>query len=334
MNALSPISQVRADLYKLEDQFKLALPSTIDPQRFIRVVLTALQQSPDLLKADRASLFAACMKCATDGLIPDGREAALVVYRMKGVMVVQYLPMVTGILKKVRNSGELSTITAQIVYEHDQFKYWVDSKGEHIEHHPVVFGDRGAPIGAYAIAQTKDGALYIEIMNEKQIQDVRGVSRAKDFGPWSGPFADEMKRKTVIRRLSKRLPMSTDLEQVIHRDDELFDFTRKAPAESGLAAEINNGREISQEGDSVESLSDLLGGSSGQLSHQNQGSNGGELSREHSLDVPEASPRTAPEGLVALPSSTSKGGGRTQKKGLGVEATWTEASDVPSGSDQ
>ncbi len=139
------------------------------------------------------------MKAAADGLLPDGREAALVQFKDS----VQYLPMVGGILKKIRNSGELSSITSQIVHKGDKFRYWVDGDGEHVEHEPLVFGERGEQIGVYALAKTKDGAVYIEVLTMAQIAAVKNVSRAKD-GPWSGPFATEMHRKTAIRRLSKR----------------------------------------------------------------------------------------------------------------------------------
>ena len=77
------------------------------------------------------------------------------------------MSMVGGILKKVRNSGELSSITAQIVYENDEFNYYIDADGEHISHRPNMFGDRGKRIGAYALAKTKDGAIYVEVMTEK-----------------------------------------------------------------------------------------------------------------------------------------------------------------------
>jgi len=56
-----------------------------------------------------------------------------------------------------------------------------------------------------------------------QVEQIKKVSRSKDNGPW-GSFPEEMMKKTAIRRLSKRLPMSTDLEMVIKRDDELYDF--------------------------------------------------------------------------------------------------------------
>lgn len=318
---VSPMDLVRHQLMNMENQFKMALPPNIDPQRFIRVVLTALQRNADLLGADRKSFWNACMSAAADGLLPDNREAALVIYKVKGNPVVQYLPMVTGILKKVRNSGELATITSHIIFEKDQFKYWVDSEGEHLEHTPELFGDRGASMGAYAIAKTKDGAFYIEIMSEDQIKAVRDVSRAKDFGPWSGPFKDEMKRKTVIRRLAKRLPMSTDVEQVIHRDDELFDFEAKNPKESGLAGELNGARTVSIEGERITELPDLRANANGSVSHQDEGSDGQQFGGEPDSDVPSASPGAAPGGMEELPVFPSKGGRGAKAKRVDLAGT-------------
>ena len=225
---VKPIEEVRGALTKMQEQFKMALPKQIDPDKFIRVVMTALQQTPALVTANRQTLYAACMKAAQDGLLPDGREAALVMYGQDAA----YIPMVSGILKKVRNSGELASITSQMVHKNDRFRFWIDIDGEHIDHEPLMFGDRGEAIGVYALAKTKDGAVYVEVMDKAQVMAVKGASRAKS-GPWAGAFEHEMWRKTAIRRLSKRLPMSTDLEQVIRRDDELYDLekpTQEPPA--------------------------------------------------------------------------------------------------------
>lgn len=219
-----PIDIVRNDLATMEVQFQAALPPHITPERFVRVAMTAIQSNPDLLTADRKTLYGACMKCAQDGLVPDGREAALVIYRAKDGVKAQYMPMITGILKKVRNSGELASITAQMIFQNDKFRYWVDDTGEHLEHDPLLFGGkRGNPIGVYALAKTKDGAVYIEVMTSEQVMAVKASSRAAN-GPWNGAFEHEMWRKTALRRLSKRLPMSSDLSQVVERDDEMYDI--------------------------------------------------------------------------------------------------------------
>lgn len=230
MNAVTqqrpmPVAQqVRQQLEAMAPQFALALPPHVPAERFVRVVMTAVQSNPDLLEKDRQSLFESAMKCAQDGLLPDGREAALVIHGAK----VTYMPMVAGILSKVRRSGELRSITAHVVYENDEFDYVLGDE-ERIHHKPFI-GERGKPIITYAVAHTKDGGIYREVMTEQQVMAVKAVSRARN-GPWSGPFADEMRRKTAIRRLSKRLPMSTDLLAVIERDDELYDLNKAQPVQ-------------------------------------------------------------------------------------------------------
>jgi recombination protein RecT len=208
------------DVRRMEKQFALALPEHVSPERFVRVVVTAIQSNPSLQKADRDSVLGAALKCAQDGLLPDGREAALVIYGGKAA----YLPMIAGILAKVRRSGELLTIGAHVVYEKDAFTYTLGDN-ETIEHQPFLTGPRGKPIAAYAVAHTRDGGVYREVMSIEEINQVRNVSKAKNDGPWVSWWG-EMARKTVLRRLSKRLPMSTDLQQVFQREDDHYDLRR------------------------------------------------------------------------------------------------------------
>lgn len=224
--ALKPIDEVRKNLTLMEGQFKMALPPQITPERFCRILVTAIQNNDVLLDCSRASLYAAAMKSAQDGLLPDGRECALIPFGAN----VRYVPMVGGILKKIRNSGELKTITAEIVYEKDQFNYYIDSDGQHVEHKPNIFSDRGEPIGVYGLAQTKDGGVYFEPMTKNEIEAVRNMSKAKKDSPWDGPFYLEMWKKAVIKRLSKKLPMSTDIEALIHEDDDLYDLNKPTTA--------------------------------------------------------------------------------------------------------
>jgi len=84
--------------------------------------------------------------------------------------------------------------------------------------------DRGPIIAAYSIAILKGGEKSREVMSIGDIEGVRSKSKAQK-GPWDDPiFYPEMVRKTVARRHSKALPMSTDLETAIERDDELYDL--------------------------------------------------------------------------------------------------------------
>lgn len=214
---LTPMEAVRSSLTKMEREFANALPPQIPPQKFIRTTVTAVQMNPDLLDADRRSLFAACMKAAQDGLLLDGREAALVVFRTKSGPMVQYMPMIGGLLKKMRNSGEIASFSAHVAHENDQFVYELGDE-ERIVHKPAM-GDRGRAIAAYAIGKTKDGATYREVMSFDEIEQVRAVSRASGAGPWT-QWWGEMARKTVSRRLLKRMPSSADLDAVLEHDNE------------------------------------------------------------------------------------------------------------------
>ena len=218
--ALTPIDEMRGTLAKMGPEFKKALPSHIDADKFGRVIMTAIQGNHDLLLTDRNSFFGAAMKAAQDGLLPDGREAAFVTFNTKAGKMAVYMPMITGVLKKFRNSGECLSVSCHTVNENDDFDYWTDELGEHIKHTPK-FGDRGPLKLAYAVARTKDGGIYIEVMDENEINKVRSVSKAKDSGPWAS-WTEEMWRKTVFRRLAKKLPMSTDLERTIERDNDLY----------------------------------------------------------------------------------------------------------------
>ena len=225
MNAVAPITQFKQQLTAMSSQFGVALPSHIKPEKFQRVVLTVVQSTPDLLEADRQSLFDSCIKCASDGLIPDGREAALTVFNTKvkrggrdeWIKKVQYIPMLAGIQKRVRNSGLIDSIQAHVIYEKDTFE-WEQGFDERIVHKPFFPGDRGKPVGVYAIAKFKDGSRQFEVMDVAEIERIRAASKTGQYGPWKDWWA-EMARKSVFKRLAKWLPLDADVDDLIEYDN-------------------------------------------------------------------------------------------------------------------
>jgi len=235
---LSVIDQFRRDLEKMGPQFSYALPAHIPVERFTRVVMTAIQNSPKLLACTRQSIFNSCMKCAQDGLLPDGREAAIVPFGesedgQKKSDQATYMPMVAGIRKKARNSGEIADLWAREVREGDEFDYQ-EGDEPHILHKPALAGGTERKIThVYSICKFKDGELSRCVMTIAQVEEIRQkFSRAKRGGPWHDRVTyGEMAKKTVVRRHAKELPSSTDLDTVLHRDDELYDM--KGAAERG-----------------------------------------------------------------------------------------------------
>lgn len=215
---MNQLAEVGLLFDKRRSELAKALPDHITPDRFIRVVKTALQNTPELLDCDRLSLWNAALRAATDGILPDGRHGAMVIYRdgKGGGKRAQWLPMIAGIRQLVRNSGEIATWETDVVHERDNWKY---QRGDNplIFHEPVQ-GDRGPVIAAYSIARFKTGELSREWMWIEELDKVRAVSKAQR-GPWQD-WTDEMYRKTVAKRHAKVLPMSSDLDDLLRRPDE------------------------------------------------------------------------------------------------------------------
>jgi phage RecT family recombinase len=212
---------------RLRPNLSAVLPSGISVERFERVALTAITSNPDLMNADRRTLFLACQKCAQDGLLPDGREAVLVVYKTKvkrqgggedWIAAVQYQPMVGGIIKKVRQSGEVAGLRGRAVYAKDTFSYQYGDD-EKIEHVPARGADRGDITAAYAIATLRDGTIEREVVERVDIDKARATSKAPDSPAWT-KWLDQMAIKVALRRLSKRLPISAENLRAINAEDE------------------------------------------------------------------------------------------------------------------
>src|SRR6516225_12115907 len=219
-----PLTALRTQLEQRADELKRALPAHMPAERFIRVVLTAAQLNPELVVVNRQSLWNACMRAAQDGLLPDGRDGVILPYKDNNSrsptynqVIANWQPMVGGFLKRFRNSGQFRSVATGIVRDGEEFNYWIDEQGEHLRHVP---GDSTAkPVKAYAVAVTKDGGSMIRVMSVAEINKRRAVSRAKD-GPMWRDWWDEAAMKTVLRNLSKRLPSSSDLDELMRRDDD------------------------------------------------------------------------------------------------------------------
>jgi recombination protein RecT len=269
----NPLTVLREQLTTAQPEFKAALPPQIPVERFLRVAMTAVQQNPELAVAPRRSLSNALLKCASDGLLPDGRQAAIVLFKdnnprspFYGQQVAVYMPMVAGLLARFRNSGQFKQITTNVIRDGDAFRHWIDEHGEHLNHEPTL-NSTAEITGAYAIATTKDGGIAMRIMSKAEIDKRRNVSRAKD-GPMWKEWYGEAAQKTVLRSLMKILPSSSDdIDRMIERDEALeFDTstitsnteTAEPRARIGLASALDQfgGESAPAAADEVESVSD------------------------------------------------------------------------------
>ncbi len=231
----------------MQRQFSTLLPPSIKPDRFTEATIAAISNFPEVLEADRDSLYRACVSSAKRGLIPDKEQGALVVYntnvgtkeKPRWVKLVQFMPMVKGIIMEMAKAGIRAY--AVTVYAKDKIALWNDDDGQHVHHEPVMFGDRGELVGVFAAGKDSTGRTYVEAMAKSDIEQVRVRSRQKaqdgsPTGTWKTDY-DRMAQKSALHRLRKRLPITDeDAAQNLRDMDELPPDEEGTPREAGQQA--------------------------------------------------------------------------------------------------
>ena len=203
----------------MEGEIAKALPSVITPERFTRMVLSAISTNPKLGECTPQSFLGAMMTAAQLGVEPNTAlgQAYIIPYRNKGVMEASFQLGYKGLIDLAYRSGDVSIIQAQTVYENDTFDYelGLDPKLKHI---PAV-KDRGNATHYYAIFKTKDGGYGFEVMSMADVlEHAKRYSKSYGSGPWQTNF-DEMAKKTVLKRCLKYAPLKSEFVRGVTQDE-------------------------------------------------------------------------------------------------------------------
>ena len=242
--ALTVVQQYIAEVLppgKSEDVYS-SLPSHVSPARFERNLANALMREPKLLKVDPRIVYREVCKIAALGLVLDPQlgEAYLIADRHNDVQArIGY----RGLIKLARQSGNVEALYAHDICQNDVTRVTLGTD-KRLEHAPDFLKPRG-PVGAYyAVVRFTDVSSDFEVMTLEEIHAIRDRSDAwKAFKrglikstPW-GTDEGEMAKKTVLRRLLKRCPMSPDLADVLAREDEA-DMRDAIPPEPSRVASL------------------------------------------------------------------------------------------------
>lgn len=207
-NAVAKTDGKPATLAQLIERMKpeigRALPAHMNPDRMARIATTVLRQTPALARCTPESFLGALLTASQLGLEPGPTgESYLVPYGT----VATFVPGYRGLIKLARNSGQLVDIWAEVVYANDTFKYTLGLRRD-LEHEPAM-GERGKPIYVYAAAKLKDGGTPFVVMTKTEVEAIRARSKAGRNGPWVTDW-NAMAKKTLIKQLSKWLPLSAE----------------------------------------------------------------------------------------------------------------------------
>ena len=179
----------------------------MSPEAFARVACNAVLTNPKILDCEPQSLRRSILECAQRGLMPDGDSAAIIPRKGKATFQIGYKGMCDLARRAIPGCG----IRTQVVTDKDE---WVYKEGltlvlDH-ERDPMTWPDESNVIAAYAIVEMPGGVKESEVMLRCDLDHVRKNYAHASSEAWAKEFAEQCK-KTVLRRIGKRLPIRSGL---------------------------------------------------------------------------------------------------------------------------
>lgn len=211
---------------RMQPEIEKALPSVITPERFSRIVLSALSTNPKLAECTPKSFLGAMMTAAQLGLEPNSPLGfCYLIPRMNGKtrqLECQFQIGYKGLIDLAHRSGDVRDIYAHTVCANDEFIYELGLEPK-LVHKPAT-SNRGEPTHFYAVYHTKSGGYGFEVMSvddvRKHAQQFSDAVKSGRFSPWQTNF-EEMAKKTALKKALKYAPLSTDFVRSVAQDESV-----------------------------------------------------------------------------------------------------------------
>lgn len=254
MNTINNSNNLPDLIMRSKPQFALAIGGSTPAQRqeraerFTRICLTAMRQTPKLAQCEPASILGAMMTCAQLNLEPNTPQglAYLIPYDRECQFQVGY----KGLMQLMYRSGAIASFNADVVYrqevEQGLFEY-ESGISPRISHKIDLLNPEartGKPedvIAAYAAVVLKTGEPIVRLVTKMEIDQARALNRGNSPA-WRDHYA-AMAIKTAIKRLSAWLPVTKVADAFAAEEAtapaEAVVEQEKKPAPAATVAAIN-----------------------------------------------------------------------------------------------
>ena len=178
----------------------------VTPEEFERVALNGLVFNPAIGNCTPKSMGQAVVHLIQAGLLPDGKQAAIVPYGNTATVV----PMIEGQIMLFRQAVKGASLRARLVYEDDMWEY-EEGLFPVLRHKPEPTADRRDDkiIATYAVAHLPGQSQpEYEVMFRGEIDAFRAKYVKARNSPWD-THLPAMVKKTVLKQILKRLPKSS-----------------------------------------------------------------------------------------------------------------------------
>jgi recombination protein RecT len=204
----------------IQSQISGILPQHVTAEKLNNLVLVQFRKTPKLfMQCDRQSLLGAILETCQLGLeIGTSGHCWIVPFYNSKRQVHEATLMIgyRGMIDLAWRSDKIKAVSARVVHEGDEFQvvYGIDPVLAHTE---PPEGGKGNVKFVYAVVETALGGKMFDVMSKGDIEGIRKRSRQGDSGPWVFDY-DEMAKKTVLRRVLKLAPSSTELQRAVTLD--------------------------------------------------------------------------------------------------------------------
>lgn len=209
--------QVLSRIEQFQKDGSMILPKNYSVENHMKSAWLALQEVEDkehhkaLQICTKESIANSLLDMVLQGLSVSKKQGYFIVYGNKLIFQRSYFGTIA--LAK-RAGGMVSEPVANVIYDGDDFQYEIDPKTAKvaiIKHSQKLENIDNSKIkGAYALVTLADGTTQVTIMSMQQIRAAWGQGATKGNSPAHKNFAEEMAKKTVIRRACKAIINSSD----------------------------------------------------------------------------------------------------------------------------
>lgn len=215
------LTVVKTKLDKHVRQIDTLLPlnSGVTPKRLVTLAMMKIASDRSLQTCTPQSIVVSVLRIAQLGL-ELGDTAHMIAFGNTAQVVVDY----RGLVELACRHPDVANVSARLVFANDFFEmdYGTDPK---IAHRPALKQeDRGEVVGAYAVIHMKNGSTRFDFMNVDEIEQVRNGRG----GPWDNHWG-EMAKKTVVRRVLKLAPRTTEFNMATALQDQQEGYPVQAP---------------------------------------------------------------------------------------------------------
>ncbi|MBU2701106.1 recombination protein RecT [Sporomusaceae bacterium BoRhaA] len=196
------LQETHKNLMALLTSKQEAMPKDFNQTRFLQNCMTVLQDTKDIEKCQPISVARTLLKGAFLGLDFFQKECYAIPYGSS----LQFQTDYKGETKMAKKYSirPIKDIYAKVVREGDFFEDEIKEGQQIVNFKPLPFSNNPI-IGAFAIVLYQDGGMEYETMSTEQIEGIRNnFSKMKNGLMWS-KTPEEAYKKTVLRRLTKKI---------------------------------------------------------------------------------------------------------------------------------